>query len=106
MRYSHAEPAQCELDAVYLALVSLQMMGRFMSYASDDLLAKQGKHPNKKLDTPKQQKPTITKPARISHEPVKAEVISSPEPVIDESTQTISDPATRERSIILKIVSR
>ena len=109
MRYSHAESAYTELDAVYSALLSLQMMGRFMAYASDDLLAKQGKHQKKKMDALKQPKTAIATPTQVhSKEPMKVTVTPSPiDSVTDNSpTETISDPATRERSIILKIVSR
>lgn len=108
MRYSHAEPARNELDAVYSALLSLQMMGRFMAYASDDLLAKQANHQKKKVDATKQPKPAISKPIRIESERMNTEATISPInlAIDDPSTENMTDPYARERSIILKIVSR
>lgn len=113
MRYSHAESAYSELDAIYMAFTSLQMMGRFMSYQSDDQIAKQNKtlkqktHQPKPTKTPQVLTPTSTLDHQVSDADGDDDVVSGGDnPTTPDELVDASDPMVRERSIILRIVSR
>lgn len=109
MRYSHAELAHTELDAVYMAFVALQMMGRFISYQSDEQLSRQTKTHKQKTPHQKATKTKIPNAVNQVDHGIsgKSDVVEVPDnPVTSYELDDVHDPLARERSIILRIVSR
>lgn len=94
MRYSHYEPARSKDDAVYRALLALQMMGRFMSYNADEVIEKQ-----------KQRTKIHREPDRVEKS-VQLEMPSIINPAQQATKSDMSDPAMRERNLLIEIVSR